>query len=160
MFYNSDRTNFNDVIETIGKDIINSVPKNWEENLDFLFKKEHSKENQTNILSSKLDIFEDNDVYEVIVELPGVNKEDVKIFAGEENNLKIKATKKKPAFLTESDKKIIHQERAFGEVIRNVTFKQPINRDNIAAKWRNGELIINVPKLKTDDGKEIEIAVE
>ncbi|MCL2039806.1 MAG: Hsp20/alpha crystallin family protein [Bacteroidetes bacterium] len=160
MFYNSDRTNFNDVIETIGRDIINSVPKIWTDSFDFPLKRECAKENRTSILSSKLDIFEDDNLYEVVVELPGMNKEDVKIFASQEDTLKIKATKKKPEFSSEGNKKVIHQERVFGEIVRTLTFQKPIDRNNISAKWRNGELIINVPKLKPIEAKEIEISVE
>ncbi len=158
MFYNSDRRNLNDVVETIGRGIFNSVPKIWDVDLDFIVKKD--EENQTNLLSSKLDIVEDDNLYEVVVELPGINKEDVKIFASDTDTLKIKATKKKPDFPAESNKKFIHKERIFGDIVRTLTFQEPINKDGISAKWQNGELIINVPKLKSVGTNEIEIPVE
>ena len=169
MFYNGYKTNHNlnvnDVLETIGRNIINFDPvkgfnyisNNFSEVIDGVGEAFKSANNH---LVAKIDILEDDNVYELIAELAGVNKEDVKILAKDEDSIEIKATKKKPEFAAESNKKITHQERNFGSVTRTINFPKQIDKENISAKWQNGELTIVVPKLKPVEPKEIQISIE
>ena len=167
MYYNGCKTNpnLNDVFETIGKSIINFDAIKGFDYLNDSFSnaiKEVGKTftNVKTTLSAKLDILEDDNNYEVIVELAGVNKEDVKILAKEENTIKIIASKKKPDFGSESNKKFVLQERNFGETERTLNFPKPINKESISAKWLNGELLITIPKVLPPEDKEIQIIVE
>ena len=166
MYYNGCKTNhkLSDVIETIGNNISNFDPirgfNYFNENLSDMFNGAgEAFKNAKNILAAKLDILEDDNVYEVVMELTGVNKEDVKILAKDEASIEIKATKKVPN-LDEGSKRFIHQERTFGDVTRTINFQKSIIKDSISAKWLNGELIITIPKLKPAEPKEIQIIIE
>lgn len=166
MYQNGCKTNrnLNDVFEIIGKGIINLDPMKGfnylNNNFSEIFNEvgEAFKNNNAN-LSVKLDILENDSAYEVIVELAGINKENVKILVKDEEILEIKAIKIKPEF-SDDNKKFVHRERSFGEVIRTVSFPKQIDKDVISAKWENGELLITVPKLKPVEPKEIQITVE
>lgn len=108
----------------------------------------------------KLDIYEDTENYEVIVELPSVKKEDVKILATNDEQIEIKANKTPHVENAESAKKqVLIQERTFGKIERSIVFGKKINKNAIAAKWNNGELTITVPKAVSDEPKEVEIEI-
>ena len=163
MYYTGCKTNLNlnDVLETIGRGIINFDPtKGFNDFTEVFNDVNETLKKTTNVLTAKLDILEDDNAYEVVVELAGINKEDVKILAKEEASLEIKAIKRKPEFAYGSNKKFIHQERIFGDVVRTINFQKEIDKENISAKWQNGELAISVPKIKPAEPKEIIISIE
>ena len=111
-------------------------------------------------LDVKLDIYEDDINYEIIVELPGVGKEGVKIIATNDEQIEIKVNKASSVDAeNNSDKRVLIQERSFGNFTRSITFGKKINKNTISAKWNNGELIIVVPKAVSEEPKEVEIAI-
>ena len=100
MYYNGCKThNLTDILETIGNNIGNFDPVKGFNYLNDNFAQIISGtgeafQNAKNVLAAKLDIFEDDNIYEVIMELTGVNKDDVKILAKDEDSLEIKAKEK------------------------------------------------------------------
>jgi HSP20 family protein len=167
MYYHGCKTNrnLNDVFENIGRGIVNFDPVKGlnylNNNFSDIFNGMGEAFSSTNsVLSVKLDILEDDNIYEVVVELAGINKEDVKILAKDEDSIEIKAIRKEPEFADNSNKRFIHQERRFGDVIRTISFPKQIDKDGISAKWQNGELLITIPKMKAAEPKEIVITAE
>ncbi|MPN18563.1 putative Hsp20 family chaperone [bioreactor metagenome] len=106
----------------------------------------------------KTDISEDGDKYRLSMELPGYNKDDVKI-ALDDGYLTVTATKETSN--DEEKQNYVHKERYFGECRRSFYVGEGIDENNIKARFENGVLDVSFPKAAS---KEIEqkkyIAIE
>ena len=102
-----------------------------------LFDKNCNKEKEY----MKTDIFEHNNKYIIETDLPGLNKENIKI-TYENGYLAIKATKKQ---LSSNPNTYIRRERFFGEIKRTFFIGMKKESD-IKAAYQNGILQISFPK--------------
>ena len=102
-----------------------------------LFDNNYSKEKEY----MKTDIFEHNNKYIIETDLPGLNKENIKI-TYENGYLAIKATKKQ---LSSNPNTYIRRERFFGEIKRTFFIGMKKESD-IKAAYQNGILQISFPK--------------
>ena len=94
----------------------------------------------------KTDVKENDDSYDIIMDLPGFKKEEVKISL-EDGYLSITANKG----LEETDKKsgrFIRQERYYGSMSRCFYVGKEVEHKDIKAGFENGVLTISVPKLE------------
>ncbi len=94
---------------------------------------------------AKSEINEDKDNFYISLEVPGVNKEDVKINL-EDNTLTISGSKKKNEEF--KDKTVIANERYYGEFKRTFNLTAEIKTDSIEAKYADGVLHIMLPKVE------------
>ena len=92
----------------------------------------------------KADIKETENEYLVEAELPGVKKEDISL-EYKDNNLTISA--KRDEFINEEKDNYIRRERHYGNFSR-AFYVDNVNKDDILAKFENGELKIVLPKLQ------------
>jgi HSP20 family protein len=100
------------------------------------------------------DISEDKDNYVLRLDLPGVNKEDVKI-SFSDGQLNISGERKQEK---ESKELKFHRvERVYGKYYRTFTLPGAIKEDKIDAEFKNGQLVITVPKADEVKPKEIPI---
>jgi HSP20 family protein len=90
-----------------------------------------------------IDITDDDKNIYVEAEIPGGNKEDVKVTL-QDNILTITGEKKKEK--EEKGKNIFRSERTYGTFTRSFTLPEDINPDSIEAKFENGILKITVAK--------------
>ncbi len=88
------------------------------------------------------DVRETENEYLVSAELPGVNKEDIKLDY-DNNNLIIRA--KRQEAHDDSRDNYIRKERSYGEISRSF-YIDNVNKEGIRAKFDNGELKIILPK--------------
>lgn len=111
-----------------------------------------------NMNSSKFttDIKENENEYLVFAELPGVNKEDISLDF-KNNQLVISA--KREEFYDESKDNYIRRERSYGQFSRSFYFNN-VDKNNIAAKFENGELKIILPKEVKDQEQESKIFIQ
>lgn len=102
------------------------------------------------------DIYEDNESFKLKLDLPGVEKDDVKItFAN--NQISISGERKK---IEESENHKYHRiERSFGKFYRSFDLPKEINHEKISADFKDGQLIINIPKSEAAKPKQIEVKV-
>lgn len=107
----------------------------------------------------RVDISEDEKSLFLYAELPGINKEDVKVTINEDNVLMIKGEKKREEKTESQDKSFIKIERTFGSFSRSFVLPQNIKTDSINAKFENGVLNITLEKVEPKKPKEIEIAL-
>ena len=91
-----------------------------------------------------IDIIDNVDFYYVIMDIPGVNPQDLEIKGGE-NYLIIKGRKIKERF-----KNYILMERFSGKFLRKVNFPESINIEKAQAEYKDGVLYIKIPKLKNE----------
>jgi HSP20 family protein len=104
-----------------------------------------------------VDISEHDDEYLVKVELPGVNKEDVKITL-ESNILTIRGEKKQEK---ETKNENYHRvERNYGSFQRSFTLPTVVKSDKIDAVYKDGVLSISLPKAEEAKPKQIEVKVK
>ncbi|MHA2298529.1 MAG: Hsp20/alpha crystallin family protein [Candidatus Hodarchaeales archaeon] len=83
-----------------------------------------------------IDLDEDNGVYSIYIELPGVYKEDIKIKASSDY-IKVKAERKDETSDSEEDKETIFRKKFY--------FRKHIDCQKISAKFVNGLLSLEIP---------------
>jgi HSP20 family protein len=111
----------------------------------------------TSYWTPAVDIAEQENAYEVKMELPGVNKEDVKISL-ESNILTIRGEKKQEK--EEKQKNLHSVERTYGSFQRSFTLPTTVKSDKIDAVFTDGVLSITLPKIEESKPKQIEVKVK
>jgi len=104
-----------------------------------------------------VDIAEQENEYLVKMELPGVNKEDVKISL-ESNILTIRGEKKQEK--EEKNKSLHRVERSYGSFQRSFTLPTSVKSDKIDAFFEGGVLSVTLPKMEEAKPKQIEVKVK
>lgn len=101
-----------------------------------------------------VDILENEGSFMVRAELPGVDKDDVKVHI-DNGVLTIKGEKK-----TETkDEKRHRIECAYGSFVRSFTLPQDVDVEKVEAAYKNGSLNLTIPKLEKAKPKQIEVKV-
>lgn len=103
------------------------------------------------------DIKEDKDSYFVMLDLPGVAKEDVKVSYAD-GQLSISGERKQEK--ESKDSKYHRVERVYGKYYRSFTLPQLVREDKIEAEFKNGQLTVTVPKAEEAKPKELEIKIK
>jgi HSP20 family protein len=103
-----------------------------------------------------VDIAEDDKEYLIQVELPGVNKEDVRVSV--ENGV-LTITGERKAEKEEKGRKFHRIERMYGTFVRSFTLPDGTAGDKIAAEFRDGILKVHLPKSEEAKPKSIEVKV-
>ncbi|MBN7274686.1 Hsp20 family protein [Ligilactobacillus pobuzihii] len=104
----------------------------------------------------KSDVIKTDDGYQVTVDIPGVDKDDIDL-SYDQDVLSIKA--KRDSTLDQKDEQdnVIASERSYGEYVRNYRLPD-VSADKISAKAEDGVLTIDLPKAeKKETGHKIEI---
>ncbi len=100
-------------------------------------------ENDSYFIKLKSDILEGEEFLTIKIEIPGIEKEDIKIYK-KENNLIIKGVKRKE--YNEEKVEFILAERRFGSFYNIFPIPVDFNLENIETKIKNGVLIIKIPR--------------
>lgn len=104
-----------------------------------------------------LDLCETANCFLLKIDLPGLDKEDVSVRLCD-NVAVIEGVKKERV---EEDKfDFICMERTFGYFRRMIRFPLPIDSSAAKARYENGVLTVEVPKIQEKRKKEIEIKIE
>jgi HSP20 family protein len=114
-------------------------------------------ESRASDLSPHVDVSEEENNYLLNVELPGVEKKDVKITVSD-GVLRIKGDKKQT--LEQKEDKFQRIERCFGSFERSFTLPAAVRSDKIEADFKNGVLTISIPKEEEAKPKEIEVRMK
>lgn len=104
--------------------------------------------NGTSITSCKTDIKDAGDKYVLEAELPGFDKSDIKLDLNGDN-LVITAEHSENTDEKDADGKYIRRERTYGSYQRSFDVSS-VDTDKIDAEYKNGILILNLPKKKPD----------
>ena len=107
----------------------------------------------------KTDIKEKKDKYEIEIDLPGYEKENINIQL-KDGYLEISAKQEKTE-KNEENERFIHKERFFGTCSRSFYVGEQITEEDIEAEFKNGILKICIPKKEEKkelpEAKHIEI---
>ena len=103
---------------------------------------------KSTVQSLDIDFVETEDIYYIKAAVPGVDKEDVLIEAGD-NDITIETTFKPyiEEFAEEDEAELIASSINSGRCVKTVRFETSIDLENITAKFSNGIIIITIPKL-------------
>jgi HSP20 family protein len=104
----------------------------------------------------RADIHETQNEFIVELDLPGVEKNDVKV-KFEEDTLIVTGERKYES--KEEDKNFHRVERIYGSFTRSIAMPKDVQADKISANFKNGVLEITLPKAEEVKPKEIEIKV-
>ncbi len=105
----------------------------------------------------RVDISETNEEFMIKVEIPEVNKEDVKVVV-DNGILTIQGERKKEK--EEKGKKFHRVERYYGSFVRGFTLPDNIDATKIKASFKDGMLNLHLPKTGEETPKAIEVKVE
>ena len=107
--------------------------------------------------SPSVDITEDETQYLIEVELPGVEKDAVKV-AVENEVLTIRGERKFER--EESSSKVHRVERSFGSFMRTFRVPEDADGDAVGASFKNGVLAVTLPKSEKAKPRQIEVKVD
>ncbi|MCX7908948.1 MAG: Hsp20/alpha crystallin family protein [Ignavibacteria bacterium] len=113
----------------------------------------------TSDFSPKVDISEDEKNLYITVEVPGVNKEDIKVTINDDNVIVIKGEKKREFKTEDKERNFIRVERSYGSFQRSFMLPDNVKKDNVNAKFENGVLTITLEKVEPEPPKQIEIPI-
>ena len=103
----------------------------------------------------RMDISETEQAYTLKADIPGVNKEDIKV-AVDGNVISISAETKRETD-TDSNSKQLGSERYYGLQYRSVTLAQEVDDSQAEATYQNGVLVLTLPKKPNSGGKQLTI---
>lgn len=92
----------------------------------------------------RIDIFEENDQYICILDLPGISRAQIKIRF---HNNSMTVSTDTPSRIPE-DWNVLSREYASNRYKRKVSFTNQIDPDHVEAHMKNGMLTVQVPKQK------------
>ena len=95
----------------------------------------------------KTDIREKDDKYIIEMDLPGYEKENIKLEL-KEGYLTVSAKVEREENSGENER-YVHKERFYGECSRNFYVGDDITEEDIHAEFRNGILKVSIPKKET-----------
>ncbi|MBV9874391.1 MAG: Hsp20/alpha crystallin family protein [Verrucomicrobia bacterium] len=101
-----------------------------------------------------LDVYQDNDQFTVVVELPGLKKEDIELSL-HDGVLTISGERKQEKKGEEGYK----NERFFGRFQRSVTLPASVDGNKVKATYQDGILKVVLPKAEEAKPKQIEVSV-
>jgi len=103
-------------------------------------------------IAPALDIAETDTAYEVVVDLPGVAKENIEVTV-QDGVLTITAESKSAWEETGTDKgeekkagRVIRRERRFGKYVRSLNLGSDVDETAVKARSRDGVLTVEIPK--------------
>lgn len=94
-----------------------------------------------------VDLIESDDIYYIKVAVPGIDKDDILIEAGD-NDITIEAEFKSYAEEFEEEEiEVIASSLKSGKCVKTIRFENSLDIENITAKFNNGTVVIKIPKL-------------
>lgn len=142
--------------KNIADNVINDLNKTIEEfresirNMQKNADQKYADYKKSTVQTLDIDLIETKDFYYIKAAVPGVEKEDVLIEAGD-NDITVETT-----FIPyieefdaeeEEELEVILSANKAGRCVKTVRFENSIDLENIKAKFKNGIVIITIPKL-------------
>lgn len=107
--------------------------------------------------SPRVDIAEDEKNVYLHAELPGIERENVKISVSEDRVLTLKGEKNRESKV--EGKNYVRTERNYGNFTRSFALPDTIDVEKVEAKFENGVLNLTLPKTEPAKPKEVSISI-
>ena len=105
------------------------------------------------IHSLDVDLIETEEKYYLKVDVPGIEKEEIDIEAGDKDISIVATFKPYIEEIEEEDKTVLISDIKQGRCSKSIRFSNNIEIDKTSAKFNNGTVLITIPKLKTPKNK-------
>lgn len=105
------------------------------------------------IHSLDVDLIETEEKYYLKVDVPGIEKEEIDIEAGDKDISIVATFKPYIEEIEEEDKSVLISDIKQERCSKSIRFSNNIEIDKISAKFNNGTVLITIPKLKTPKNK-------
>lgn len=105
------------------------------------------------IHSLDVDLIETEEKYYLKIDVPGIEKEEIDIEAGDKDISIVATFKPFIEEIEEKDKTVLISDIKQGKCSKSIRFSNNIEIDKISAKFNNGTVLITIPKLKTPKNK-------
>lgn len=105
------------------------------------------------IHSLDVDLIETEEKYYLKVDVPGIEKEEIDIEAGDKDISIVATFKPYIEEIEEEDKTVLISDIKQGRCSKSIRFSNNIEIDKISAKFNNGTVLITILKLKTPKNK-------
>jgi HSP20 family protein len=102
--------------------------------------------------NAAVDVYQDKDQFTVVVELPGLKKEEIEILL-HDDTLTISGERKRE----ESSEQEFLTERSYGKFQRSLTLPSAVDAEAVKANYKNGLLQVVLPKAEQTKPKQIEV---
>ncbi|MBE0645784.1 MAG: Hsp20/alpha crystallin family protein [Bacteroidetes bacterium] len=117
-------------------------------------RRERDEDYESAVWSPMTDITEDADKYELTFDIPGMTKENIKMNFTD-NTLKISGERKSE--VEKKDATCHRVERLSGKFYRSFNFPTQVDAEHISASYKDGVLIVTVPKSEEVKPRQISI---
>ncbi len=104
---------------------------------------------------ARMDVVDKNDRYDVLVDLPGVKKEDIQVTI--EGNRVAIAAETKSEKETKEGERVIHSERYAASYARSFELPAEVTEEGAEATFENGVLRLTLPKRAAVTSKRLTI---
>ena len=131
---------------------------NMRAEMDRVFESTSSFSGSTDPLSRwnpAVNVYQDKDRFTVVVELPGLKKEEIEISL-HDDTLTIAGERKRE----ESSEQEFLTERLYGKFQRSLTLPTAIDAEKVKASYKDGLLQVELPKAEEAKPKKIEVALK
>jgi HSP20 family protein len=102
-----------------------------------------------------VNVYQDKDRFTVVVELPGLKKEEIEISL-HDDTLTIAGERKRE----ESSEQEFLTERLYGKFQRSLTLPTAVDAEEVKASYKDGLLQVVLPKAEEAKPKQIEVALK
>ena len=102
------------------------------------------------------EVWETEKTVNISLDVPGIVPSEIDVQA-EGDNLIIRGERK---FVADDDKKYQRKEKVYGRFYRSFEIPSQVERENISASYKNGVLVITLPKSSEVKPKQVKINVE
>ena len=128
----------------------------FDDRFDRLIERAFGRERQAPWMPA-MDVYETEDKVVVSVELPGMTAEDVEVYV-EDSTLTVSG---KREFSSEVEEESYHRiERRYGAFSRAVSLPPQVDTTKVDARFTNGVLTVEVPKIGKAKPKKIQVKAE
>ena len=138
------------IADNVVNDFSNTVDEIKEgiKNLQKAADQKYTEYKNSTVKTLDVDLIETEKNYFIKVAVPGVNKDEISIEAGD-NDITIEVTFKAfiDEFSEEDEAELISSSLKSGRCVKTIRFENSLDLENINAKFDNGIVIITVPKL-------------
>ena len=111
---------------------------------------------QPRVWGPLVDITESENEVTVYMDVPGVDRESIDVqLTGE--TLAVRGLRR---FERQEGVNLIHVERPYGQFVRSFTIGVPIQTDGVQANYRDGVLVVTLPKAEAVKPRKIQIQSE
>lgn len=133
----------------------------WNQDIDSMFDSFFGEKNlfarDSGGFIPRVDIVDEKDTVRLEMEMPGMNKEDIKVTV-ENGVLTISGERTRKS--DEKDANYVRCERCYGTFSRSFTLADDIDSEHISADYKNGILYLTLPKTEKSKPKEIMVTVK